>query len=168
MKTTGSIKVPNIDPIIFILLIIAMMIATSRCHGQTFVELRGGSITNVDGGGAIGAGFTQHIDKTTLSAMFQAYTLGYDSYDSYDIELGRLIGNGDVDIQPVLGFGYNNQRSYNCKDDDFSLSFGGNVLVNIQGHKLMALYRYRDNIHIASIGFKLRFKLSKNKKHRFF
>lgn len=148
--------------------ILLLFLITTISYGQTFAEIRGGAITNIEGGGAIGAGITQHIGKTTLSAIFHAYTLGGDSYDSYDVELGRLIGNESISIAPIVGYGYNNQRSYNEIEDGLTHFFGGNVIIDIQGHKLMALYRYRDDIHIVSMGIKLRLAFSKNKKHRFF
>lgn len=168
-NTSSKHELPNYNPILWVIFMFAVLIFISgNCQGQTFAEVRGGSITDIDGGGAIGAGLTQHLGKTTLSTMFNAYTLGGDSYDSYDLELGRLIGNESIAISPIIGFGYNNQRSYVNIKDCTELSLGGNILFNIQGHKIMALYRYRDNLHILSMGIKLKLVFSKNKKHRFF
>lgn len=169
MKTTNESQLPNYDPIMWFLLILAFMIFYStKCNSQTYAELRGGGISNIDGGGAISAGFTHELNKLSLSAMFSAYTLGYGSYDSYDAEVGYRIGNDNIALVPVLGVGYDNQRSFQNMKDGFSASIGAHTQFNIEQHKGVVGYRKRNGIGIIYVGIKVRFIGSKNNKHRFF
>lgn len=153
---------------ILALVVVVLFLNISKCHGQTYGEVRGGMITNIDGGGNIGAGITQHINKISLSAMFNAYTLGYGSYDSYDLEAGYMLGNESIYISPLVGVGYDNNRSWNDIDDGISLSAGVSTAFNVEGHWIGAGYRVRNGIQTVFMSVKLRLVFSKNKHKRFF
>jgi len=168
MKKDNEIKTLGGCLVTTIIVLLLILGGVSKCNSQTYGEIRGGAITNIDGGGAISAGLTQHINKVSLSALFSAYTLGYGSYDSYDLEAGYMIGNESIMVSPIVGIGYDNERSFNGMDDGISLSGGVSAWFSIEGTWIGAGYRVRNGIQTAFMSVKLPLIFSKNNKHRFF
>ncbi|MCK5017280.1 MAG: hypothetical protein KAS32_09415 [Candidatus Peribacteraceae bacterium] len=147
--------------------LILIFLISSMCMAQTYVETRGGAILN-EFGGNITVGFTQHVDDVVVSGLFNGYTIGYESFDSYDVEVGYLMGNHEgLSIYPVLGVGWDNNRSWTDFKDKVALFGGVSLMVDVEGHKMMVGYRNRGYLSTLFIGIKLRFRPSKQK-HRFF
>ena len=107
------------------------------------------------------------IDNYNISASFNAYTLAQGSYDSYDIEAGYTLGN-KITLTPIIGFGYDNQRSFKEMKDGFSMSVGVSSSIELLSHSFTFGYRKRNGISYAYIGVRVRVFKSYNKVKRFF
>lgn len=146
---------------------ILLLLFTVTTYSQSFVELRGGT-TIREFGGQIGIGYSMESNNFRTSALYNSFSLDNASVDRYDIEVGYSFGDKLIKLTPVIGYGYTNQRSWREKQDDHSPIYG--VTIDFIFNDLIATFGYRDNqdINYTYGGIKIRFRLSKNKSHRFF
>jgi hypothetical protein len=146
--------------------LILLLLFSATTFAQSYVELRGGSNIS-EFGGQIGIGYSYEINRVSIYGMYNAFSLDNASFDRYDLEAGYSFGNYLLKATPIIGYGYTNNRSWRV-EDKLSLTYGMSISLDFKEFIFTSGYRDNQDINYLFVGVKIRFVLSKKKKHRFF